>query len=40
VERAFAAGRPAVVQVVTDARVNAYDAPGMEDFGAWYAGNY
>jgi len=40
VERAFATGRPAVVQVVTDARVNAYDAPGLEDFGGWYAGNY
>jgi len=40
VERAFAAGRPAVVQVVTDARANAYEAPGLDEFGGWYAGNY
>jgi thiamine pyrophosphate-dependent acetolactate synthase large subunit-like protein len=40
VERALASGKPALVQIVTDAKVNAYDAPGMDQFGSWYEGNY
>jgi thiamine pyrophosphate-dependent acetolactate synthase large subunit-like protein len=40
VKRGLASGKPAVVQVVTDAHVNAYDPPGFEQFAAWYEGNY
>jgi acetolactate synthase-1/2/3 large subunit len=39
VERALASGKPALVQIVTDAEVNA-EPPGMELFGAWYEGSY
>jgi thiamine pyrophosphate-dependent acetolactate synthase large subunit-like protein len=40
VERALASERPALVQIVTDANANAYDAPGMDQFVTWYEGNY
>ncbi len=40
VERALASGKPAVVQIVTDAKVNAYDAPGFAEFATWYEGAY
>ncbi len=40
VERALGSGKPALVQIVTDAKVNAYEAPGMDQFGTWYEGNY
>ncbi|MEP5765881.1 MAG: thiamine pyrophosphate-binding protein [Halieaceae bacterium] len=36
IERALAAGRPAVVQVPVDARINAIDVPGVEEFSTWY----
>lgn len=35
-ERAFAAGRPAVVQVVTDGEVNGLEAPNWDEFVTWY----
>ena len=40
VERALASGKPALVQIVTDARVNAYEAPGLAEFAKWYEGAY
>ncbi len=36
VERALAANRPAVVQIPVDARANAIDVPGFEEFITWY----
>jgi thiamine pyrophosphate-dependent acetolactate synthase large subunit-like protein len=36
VERAFASGQPALVQIVTDMEVNARQAPGWEEFATWY----
>jgi len=38
VERAFAAGRPAVVQVAVDPLVNALQAPHTAEFITWYTG--
>lgn len=35
-ERAFAAGRPAVVQVLTDGEVNGNQAPNWDEFVTWY----
>jgi thiamine pyrophosphate-dependent acetolactate synthase large subunit-like protein len=40
VAQALASGKPSLVQIVTDANANAYDAPGMEQFAAWYEGGY
>jgi thiamine pyrophosphate-dependent acetolactate synthase large subunit-like protein len=40
VERGLASGKPSVVQIVTDARVNADEAPGMDQFATWYEGAY
>ena len=40
VKRALASERPALVQIVTDANANAYDAPGADQFVTWYEGNY
>ena len=40
VGRALASGKPALVQIVTDAKVNAYEAPGMDQFVTWYEGDY
>jgi thiamine pyrophosphate-dependent acetolactate synthase large subunit-like protein len=39
VTRAFAAGRPAVVQVVVDPLINALQMPNVEEFVTWYAGS-
>lgn len=36
IERALACGRPAVVQVPIDARINAVEVPGFEEFATWY----
>lgn len=36
IERAFAANKPAVVQVVTDGEVNGNQAPNWEEFESWY----
>lgn len=36
IERALATGRPAVVQVPIDARVNAIEVPAFEEFATWY----
>jgi acetolactate synthase-1/2/3 large subunit len=36
VARAFASGKPAVVQVPIDAAANAADVPGHEEFRTWY----
>jgi len=36
IARAFASGKPAVVQVVTDMKTNALEAPNWEAFLAWY----
>jgi hypothetical protein len=38
VEGALASGKPAVMQIVTDAEANANDAPGMDQFATWYEG--
>jgi thiamine pyrophosphate-dependent acetolactate synthase large subunit-like protein len=39
VERAFAAGKPAVVQVVVDPLINALQMPNVQEFVTWYAGS-
>ena len=39
VERAFAAGRPALVQVVVDPVLNALHMPNVGEFVTWYAGS-
>jgi len=39
VERAFAADRPAVVQVVVDPLINALQMPNVQEFVTWYAGS-
>ncbi|MGC8534186.1 MAG: thiamine pyrophosphate-binding protein [Rhizomicrobium sp.] len=36
VKRALASGRPAVVQVAIDARANATEVPGFDEFASWY----
>jgi len=36
VERAFASGKPAVVQVPVDATISALDMPGFEELSSWY----
>jgi thiamine pyrophosphate-dependent acetolactate synthase large subunit-like protein len=36
VERALASGRPAVVQIPIDARINSLEVPGFEEFATWY----
>jgi thiamine pyrophosphate-dependent acetolactate synthase large subunit-like protein len=36
IERALAAGRPAVVQIPVDPTSNALDVPGFEEFATWY----
>jgi thiamine pyrophosphate-dependent acetolactate synthase large subunit-like protein len=36
--RALESGRPALVQVAVDARVNALRAPGAAEFATWYGG--
>jgi len=40
VQRALAAGRPAVVQVAVDPQVNALQAPNWEEFVTWYGDLY
>lgn len=40
VKRAFAAGRPAVVQVAVDPEINAFQAPNWEEFATWYGDLY
>ena len=39
VERAFAAGKPALVQVVVDPTINALQMPNVQEFATWYAGS-
>ena len=36
VRRALDSGRPAVVQVVVDPEVNAFEAPNWDEFATWY----
>ena len=36
IERAFASGKPAVVQVVVDERVNNSEMPNWKEFTRWY----
>ncbi len=36
IKRALASGRPAVVQVAIDARANATEVPGFDEFASWY----
>jgi thiamine pyrophosphate-dependent acetolactate synthase large subunit-like protein len=36
IERALACGRPAVVQVPIDPRINAVEVPAFEEFATWY----
>jgi len=36
IARALACGRPAVVQIPVDPRINAIDVPGFEEFATWY----
>ncbi len=36
VERAFASGKPAVIQVPVDATISAVDVPGFEELISWY----
>jgi thiamine pyrophosphate-dependent acetolactate synthase large subunit-like protein len=36
VQRALASGRPAVVQIPIDAKINAFEVPGFEEFATWY----
>jgi acetolactate synthase-1/2/3 large subunit len=36
IERALASGRPAVVQVPIDPRINAVEVPAFEEFATWY----
>jgi thiamine pyrophosphate-dependent acetolactate synthase large subunit-like protein len=37
---ALEARKPAIVQIVVDPKVNAYEAPGFAEFALWYQGNY
>ncbi len=39
VERAFAANKPALVQVVVDPTLNALQMPNVQEFVTWYAGS-
>ena len=39
VERAFAANKPALVQVVVDPTLNALQMPNAQEFVTWYAGS-
>jgi thiamine pyrophosphate-dependent acetolactate synthase large subunit-like protein len=36
IERALAAGKPAVVQIPVDPEVTALEVPGFEEFATWY----
>jgi thiamine pyrophosphate-dependent acetolactate synthase large subunit-like protein len=36
VQRALASGKPAVVQIPIDAKINAVEVPGFEEFATWY----
>ncbi len=36
IERALASGRPAVVQIPVDPKINALEVPGFEEFATWY----
>lgn len=36
IERALACGRPAVVQIPIDPRINPLEVPGFEEFATWY----
>lgn len=38
--RALGAGRPAVVQIVTDPQTNAFEAPNWDEFVSWYGDYY
>ena len=39
VDRAFAANKPALVQVVVDPVLNALQMPNVQEFVTWYAGS-